>query len=181
MTKKIAKQASQDLVPIDEIDAKDGPKMRALPSDRHRSFVRALYQVRPGHGAQVKAARLAGFGTETSTPQSMAVIASRLMHDERVLEAIREFGERFIRGASPIALKAAQRLILDPKHKDHARAIGMVLDREFPLQTIHNVKVEHEASASMMATAEVFAKIMELATRARVPPMIDVTPERAAS
>lgn len=181
MTDKPARKKSREVAPIDEIDAKAGPKMRALPTDRHRDFVRALFQVRPGHGAQVKAARLAGFGTETSSPQSIATIASRLMHDERVLEAIREFGERFIRGASPIALKAAQRLILDPKHKDHARAIGMVLDREFPLQTVHNVKVEHEVSASMQATAEVYAKIMELAARARVPPMIDVTPERAAS
>jgi hypothetical protein len=78
----------RELEPLEPIDAKDGPKMQALPTDRHRAFVRALYQVRPGHGAAVKAAKMAGFGTAESSPQSMATIASRLKHDDRVLEAI---------------------------------------------------------------------------------------------
>src|ERR1700736_5277607 len=78
------------LAPPEPVDAKDGPAMTALPTDRHRAFVRALYTVRPGHGARVKAAKLAGFGCPTSSPQSMATIASRLSHDERVLAAIAE-------------------------------------------------------------------------------------------
>jgi hypothetical protein len=57
--------------------------MQALPTDRHRAFVRAMYQVKPGHGAAVRAAKLAGFGTPSSTAQSMATIASRLTHDRR--------------------------------------------------------------------------------------------------
>jgi hypothetical protein len=76
----------RELVPLDPVDAQDGPMMKALPTDRHRAFVRALYQVKSGHGANVKAAKLAGFGTPSSSPQSMATIASRLAHDERVLE-----------------------------------------------------------------------------------------------
>ncbi len=50
--------------------------MLALPTDRHRAFVRALYTVRPGHGARVKAAKIAGFGCDHSTPQTMATIAA---------------------------------------------------------------------------------------------------------
>ena len=155
--------------------------MLALPTDRHRAFVRALYTVHPGWGARVKAAKLAGFGTPTSSAQSMATIASRLSHDERVLAAIAEEDQKYIRSSAPRAIGALARLIENPNAKDHARGIAMVLDRTMPLETVHNVKIEHEASSSMKATAEVFERIMELAARARVPPMIDVTPQKVAS
>jgi hypothetical protein len=171
----------RELAPLEPVDAKDGPKMLALPTDRHRAFVRALYTVRPGHGARVKAAKIAGFGCPTSSPQSMATIASRLSHDERVLAALAEEDQKYIRSSAPRAIGALSRLIENPRHKDHARGIAMVLDRTMPLETVHNVKVEHEASASMKATAEVFEKIMQLAARANVPPMIDLTPERVGS
>ena len=157
--------------------------MKALPSDRHRAFVRALYQIKPGHGANVKAAKLAGFGTETSPPGSMATIASRLAHDERVLEAIREEDEKRIRASAPRAISALSSLIENPGHRDHARGIAMVLDRVHPVETTHTVKVEHEAASSMRATAEVIERILLLSARVGVqmPPMIDVTPEKAAT
>jgi phage terminase small subunit len=143
--------------------------------------VRALYVVRPGHGAHVKAAKAAGFGTETSSAKSWSVIASRLAHDERVLEAIREEDEKHIRSSAPRAIRALSSLIENPRAKDHARGIAMVLDRVHPVETIQKVTVEHQASSSMRATAEVFERIMALAARAGVPPMIDVTPEKVAS
>jgi phage terminase small subunit len=170
----------RELAPLEPVDAKDGPKMLALPTDRHRAFVRALYTVKPGHGANVKAAKIAGFGTEQSSASSMATIASRLAHDERVIEAIAEENEKYIRSSAPRAVRALSNLIEDPRHRDHARGIAMVLDRTNPVEQLHLVKHEHEASSSMIATAEVFKQIMELAARAHVPPMIDVTPERLA-
>jgi hypothetical protein len=91
--------------------------MKALPTDRHRAFVRALYQVKPGHGANVKAARLAAFGTPNSSPQSMATIASRLARDERVLAAIREEDEKRIRSSAPRAIAALSALIENPNQK----------------------------------------------------------------
>jgi hypothetical protein len=57
----------------------------------------------------VKAAKLAGFGTPESSPQSMATIASRLAHDERVLDAIREEDEKHIRSSAPRAIRALRR------------------------------------------------------------------------
>jgi hypothetical protein len=167
--------------PLEAIDAKDGPAMKALPSDRHRAFVRALYTVRPGHGAQVKAATLAGFGTAESKPASMATIASRLAHDERVLEAIAEEDKKYIRSRAPRALSALGRLIEDPRHKDHARGIAMVLDRTAPVETQHTVKVQHDASERLVATASVLKRIADLAARAgldvdRMPPLLDATP-----
>lgn len=152
--------------------------MLALPSDRHRAFVRALYEVKPGFGAHVKAARLAGFGTETSSPQSMATISSRLSHDDRVLAALHEEDQKRIRASAPRAIRALSSLIEDPSSRDHARAIGMVLDRVHPAETTHIVKVEHQASPSLVATAEVMEKMMALARSvgidpATMPKMID--------
>ena len=155
--------------------------MLALPTDRHRAFVRALYTVRPGHGARVKAAKLAGFGTPQSSPQSMATIASRLSHDERVLAAIAEEDQKYIRSSAPRAIGALSRLIENPRHKDHARGIAMVLDRTMPLETQHTVKVQHDATPALKATAAVLARINELALLAgidpaKMPPLIEAQP-----
>jgi nucleotide-binding universal stress UspA family protein len=180
---KRPKGKRRELAPLEPIDAIDGPKMKALPTDRHRAFVRALYEVRPGFGAGVKSAKLAGFGSETSSAQSMATIASRLMHDERVLDAIREEDEKRIRASAPRAIRALSHLIETPTHRDHGRAIGMVLDRVHPTETL--VKVQHDATPALKATAEVLANIAKLAASvgldvAKMPPLLDVTPNRVA-
>lgn len=170
----------RELAPLEPNDARLGPKMLAL-NERQQKFVIATFTtVKPGHGAAAKAARAAGFGTPNSSPASIATIASRLMADERIVEGMREYGEQFLKGAAPAALRALQKLILTPSHKGHERAVAAVVDRLYPLETVHNLKVEHEASSSMRATAEVFERIMLLSARAGVPPMIDITPEKVA-
>jgi hypothetical protein len=179
--KKRKRAQRREVEPLEPIDAREGPAMKALPSDRHRAFVRALYTVRPGHGAKVKAAKLAGFGTEESSARSMATIASRLAHDERVLAAIEEEDKKYIRSSAPRALSALGRLIEDPHHRDHARGIAMVLDRTAPVQTQHTVKVQHDASDRLVATAAVLKRIAELAMQAgldvdRMPPLLDAVP-----
>ena len=147
------------------IDAKEGAKMQALPSERHRAFVRAIFQVKPGYGSAVKAAKIAGFGTPTSKPQTMATIASRILHDERVLEAIREYGDRFLLATSPLALRALQKLIQTPAHKDHARGIAMVLDRTSPVELNVKHKHEHDVTPNAMETAQILQRIAELSTK----------------
>ncbi|MEH2570253.1 hypothetical protein [Bradyrhizobium sp. AZCC 2289] len=159
------KSKRRELAPLDAVDAIDGPKMKALPTDRHRAFVRALYQVKPGHGANSKAARLAGFGTPNSSNQSIATIASRLAHDERVLEAIAEEDQKRIRASAPRAISALSRLVEDPSHRDHARGIAMVLDRVHPAETVHNVKVQHDTTEEFKDTAKVLKRIAELAEK----------------
>jgi hypothetical protein len=158
----------QELAPLEPVDAQDGPAMKALPTDRHRAFVRALYQVKPGHGANVKAAKLAAFGTPNSSPQSMATIASRLAHDERVLAAIREEDEKRIRSSAPRAISALSRLIENPRHKDHARGIAMVLDRVHPAEMVHKVKHEHDVTPNAMETAQILQRIAELCSKFNV-------------
>jgi phage terminase small subunit len=162
---KRAKGERRELAPLEIVDAEDGPAMTALPTDRHRAFVRALYQVKPGHGANVKAAKLAGWGSPSSSPASMATIASRLAHDDRVLAAIREEDEKRIRSSAPRAIAALSALVENPKSKDHARGIAMVLDRVHPVETTHHVKVELDATPSFKETAQVLARIAELAAK----------------
>jgi hypothetical protein len=182
--RKRVKQKRRELAPLEPVDAQDGPAMKALPTDRHRAFVRAMYQVKPGHGAGVRAAKLAGFGTPMSSPQSMATIASRLTHDKRVQEAFAEQDQLYIRASAPRAIHALNSLIENPKSKDHARGIAMLLDRVHPAETV--VKVNHDATPALKATADVLARIAELAARAgidlsKLPPMIDVTPARKSA
>jgi hypothetical protein len=129
-----------------------GSAMRALPSNRHRAFVLALYQIPPGYGAHVAAAKLAGFGTSTSTPKSWSVIASRLAHDDKILAAIFEEDQRRIRSSAPRAIMALQNLLEDPTHKDHARGIGMVMDRVHPVETRQVIDVTHRVDDHLAET-----------------------------
>jgi hypothetical protein len=131
-----------------------GPAMKALPSDRHRSFVMNLYELPPGWGCNAKAARIAGFGTSTSSAASMATIGWRLAHDEKVLAAIAEQDKLRIRASAPRAISALQRVVEDPDHKDHIRAVGMVLDRTHAVTTHHTVDVHHHVDHDAEAVAQ---------------------------
>jgi hypothetical protein len=138
----------------DGTGAEWGPAMKSLPSDRHRAFVLSLYQIKPGYGAHVKAAKLAGFGSSTSSAHSFSTIAARLAHDERILAALFEEDQKRIRASAPRAIRALRHLIEDPEHKDHARGIGMVLDRVHPAETRHTVDVVHRVDHDAEAIAQ---------------------------
>ena len=119
------------------------------------------------------AARRAGYGTPDgkTTNNALSVIANRLVHDDRVLEAIAEYSRRVVRGAiTPEAVFAVKQAIRDPRHKDHIRAAAMVLDRTDPLQTTHTVRVEDVRPPSIEVTERVLQRIEELARRAGLLP-----------
>jgi hypothetical protein len=162
---KPPKGKRRELAPLEPVDAQDGAAMAALPTDRHRAFIRAMYQVRPGHGAAVRAAKLAGFGTPESSAQSMATIASRLTHDERVQAAFAEQDQLYIRASAPRAVRALSHLIEDPKHRDYARGIAMVLDRTSPVEMNVKHRHEHDATPAFRETAQVLLRIAELAEK----------------
>jgi hypothetical protein len=163
--KPAKRTARRELAPLEPVDAQDGPAMLALPTDRHRAFVRAMYQVKPGHGAAVKAAKLAGFGTPNSSPQSMATIASRLTHDARIQEAFAEQDQLFIRASAPRAIRALSALIENPKAKDHARGLAMILDRVHPAEMVHKVKHEYDVTPNAMEAAQIMQRIAELSAK----------------
>jgi hypothetical protein len=85
----------------------------------------------PGHGALTNAARLAGFGKD-SRPATLAKLAWKLSHDARMIAAIAEVSWAIVRRAAPEAVNALLALIRDPKHRDHARGIAMIVARTDP-------------------------------------------------
>jgi hypothetical protein len=117
--------------------------MKALPNNRWRAFVEFYLLEKPGHGAQTNAARRAGFGHTRTSPLNFARISSRLMRDERMMAAIAEEARKIVRAGAPEAAKALLNLVRDPEHKDHARAIGMVLARTDPEVTRHDMNIVH--------------------------------------
>jgi hypothetical protein len=145
-----------------------GPKMAALPPKR-QAFVLALFDehcpVR--RKAQlIYAAKQAGYGGKNSKNpnENLEFIGRRIETDPRVRDAIEEESRRQHRSIAPCAVTALRKVIADPTHRDHLRAIAMVLDRVDPLQAALNVKVEH-APPSAEATAEVIARIAALASQ----------------
>jgi hypothetical protein len=120
-----------------------GPAMKALPNNRWRAFVEFYLLEPPGYGAQTRAARRAGFGTDRTKPLYMARMASRLVHDSRIQSAIAEESRLMLRAGAPEAVKALQNLVRNPEHKDHVRAVAMVLARTDPEIQQHDMNVVH--------------------------------------
>jgi hypothetical protein len=120
-----------------------GPAMKALPNDRWRVFVRALVTDTKGYGAITRAARAAGFGKANTRPSSLSKQAHDLSRDDRVIAAIAEESRKVIRVGHPEAVTALFSMVRDPAHRDHARAVAMVIDRCDPVVTKHSVDVVH--------------------------------------
>jgi hypothetical protein len=119
--------------------------MAALPNDRWRAYVLAFFATRPGHGQYRSAAKIAGLGNVdgTSSDNAISVLAHRIAHDTRFVAALHEEGAKRLKTTSPAAISALANLIDNANHKDHARAIGMVLDRVHAAETTHHVQVTH--------------------------------------
>jgi hypothetical protein len=160
--KRATRAKRRELEPLEPIDAKEGPAMQALPNERWKEFVRQWFIIKGGRGAGVRAARAAGF---EGTQQSLWVTASRLMHDDRILLAMREYGEQFLKGSAPVALKALHHLIATPSHKGHERAVATVIDRMYPAENVLNVKHAHDVTPAFQDTVQVMARIAELAAK----------------
>jgi len=141
-----------------------GPAMKALPNDKWRAFVEFYLLEIPGRGAQTNAARRAGFGSPRSKPIDMAHIGWRLMRDERMQAAIAEEARKLLRGSAPEAAKALVELIRNPDHKDHARAIGMMLARTDPEITRHDMNITHRVIDPDQEELEELRALRELGT-----------------
>jgi len=129
MKKSLAKRD-----PVPEL----GPAMRVLPA-RWQSAVQNLFLV---GGDQTKALRLAGY---KGKPASLNVMASRVFADDRVRAAVKELCGRYIDICEPELLSIVQSIMRDSGEKasDRLRAASMIWDRANPVQTRHNIQVEH--------------------------------------
>jgi hypothetical protein len=121
-----------------------GPAMKALPNDQWRAFVEFYVMAdKPGRGSQTAAARKAGFGKPNSKPATMARISYRLMCDDRIVAAINEVARKIVRGGAADAARALRNMVADPTHKDHARAVDMLMARTDPVMSHQHIQVTH--------------------------------------
>jgi hypothetical protein len=117
------------------------PEMKALPNDKWRAFVVHYLSGPVGHGSRARAAELAGL---CKNPKWAARDAYRVYHDPRVIAAIAIESRKFVRAHAPDAAKALMAMIHNSEHKDHARAVSMLLDRVDPTVHVHDMKVTHK-------------------------------------
>ncbi|MCJ9701730.1 hypothetical protein [Bradyrhizobium sp. SHOUNA76] len=162
--------------------------MAAL-NERQRKFVHALFQAPRSLGAGLFAARAAGYGTPTSSNNSLSAIAYQVQQEPKIQAAIAEVSKQYLTMLGPVAVRAMKRVLGNDKHREFGRVLGILMDRVAPAQSTHTVKVEHDASPQLVATAAVMRRITELATQAgldveRMPQLLDAKPiaksERAA-
>jgi phage terminase small subunit len=131
-----------------------GPKMQVL-SERERRFV---YSYLNGGGRDAAdAARQAGY-SDPGHGATIRVTAHRLLHSQKVLDALEEEGRKHFHGLLVPAVAAAGALIANPKHAQHAHAVFTTLARlGLGERTEHKVTVEHVADDRVLALAQRFA------------------------
>jgi hypothetical protein len=77
-------------------------------------------------------------------PASLRDTAHDLSRNPKIIAALNEEGRKLIHGGLYAdAIVAVRNLVQDAAHRDHARAVGMVIDRVHPLTTHHSVDVVH--------------------------------------
>jgi hypothetical protein len=140
-------------VPIDQ--SLLGPMMAALPNDRWRAAAVARFMVK----TNTAAAKLAGFGNElgTTTASNLKRIAYSVFHDERMLKALRELGEKHLVNGIPDAIGAIEEILADVKHKDRLRAAQTLIDRAYPLTAHQHLTIEHKINYQEQALEELAA------------------------
>lgn len=90
------------------------------------AYLRAGYEVKDRHSAQVN--------------------GSRLAHDDRIIAAIKEESSKRLNAGSGVAINSIVVAAADPTHKDHIKACEMILNRTgFHALTEHKATVTHRS------------------------------------
>lgn len=155
--KGVVARPSQVIVPADE---ELGPAMRQL-TEAQQSFVIAL--VTCGASNPTQAAMVAGYG---GTHDSTKMASKYLMRNVRVLAAIKEETEKFLRSYALVGAKRIAEIALNPMHKDSFKASVELLNRaDLIVATKHTVTVEDNRT-----TQEVIDSIVQIAKRNNIDP-----------
>jgi hypothetical protein len=81
-----------------------------------------------------------------------------------MIAAIAVESRKYIRAQAPDAAQALMNMIHDPTHKDHARAVSMLLDRVDPAVQLHDMRVEHRVVDSDTEALEELRALRALGT-----------------
>jgi phage terminase small subunit len=145
-----------------------GPAMQEL-NEKQQKFVLALVNGPLGYGRLIAAYEAAGY--KSGKRSSLGKEAHRLSRDPRVVEAVAEESKKVTRLGHHEAVAALMNLIRDPSHRDHARAVGMLLDRVDPVMTRHDMRVAHEHRVTLSMDDEAYEQFKALKA-------LGVSPER---
>ena len=126
----------------DEVEGQLSEREAAC-SPMERRFVHWLMNLPPKHGFRVRAARLAGYG-KNSSPHVVNSIAQDLLAKQNVVNLIEEVTRKQIRSAAPEAIAAVREIIADPQHRDRLKAATVILERIEPTLQRLDVHVKHE-------------------------------------
>lgn len=123
-----------------------GPAMRAI-SPQQRAFVVAY--LAEGKANASAAARAAGYGADSATPEQAKTAAKvsgwRLIHDDRILAAVKEMAEKRLHAFTYRAAQALIDIAEDPTHKDRFKAADRLLGQGGIIAAVaeQKVVVEH--------------------------------------
>jgi phage terminase small subunit len=139
--------------PLIVIDpSKLGPAMQRLPNDMWRAAAVARFHVK----TNTEAARLAGFG-KGRPPANAKWTAYEIFHDPRMLEALHELGEQYLKEGVPDAITVVKEIMGDEKHKDRLAAAKLFIDRAHPQVSLSEVTVKHKVDYTKDALEEIVA------------------------
>ena len=156
MTAKPRLKRDARRVPIDLRSL--GPKMRALPNDKWRAAAVARFMVKGGnHGKNTAACRVAGFGNAEGA--GLKQTAYKIFHDPRMLEALHELGEQYLKHGVPDAIAAVFEVMDNKRSRgaDRLKAAQIFIDRAHPVESLHRVTVEHKIDYQRQALEELAA------------------------
>jgi hypothetical protein len=140
-----------------------GPAMREL-TEKQRLFVRHLLTSKPGYGALSRAYRAAGYGNP-KRPENGRKDAHALSRNPKIVAAIVEEGKNYVRGAGYAqAVTALLHMVSDPEHREHGRAVAMVLDRVDPVVSKQLIDVTHRHEDPDRASLEELKALRKLGT-----------------
>jgi phage terminase small subunit len=117
--------------------------MEAACTPKERAFVHHLMTLKPERGYKVQAARLAGYGKD-STAHNVSALAQELLRKPRVIALIAEMVPKRIHAMAPNALEAYDEILADRSHKDRHKIATAVLERIAPTVSRVDVNVRHE-------------------------------------
>jgi hypothetical protein len=167
-------------------DGEYGPKMKALPNENWREFVRYFCE-QGGRNAGTAYGKAFGIDVRDPGKQNTCDVGGyRLRHDERVLDAILECSNAGLRALAPLANMVMEEELTNRQGKDRVSAAKAVYDRTgLHAQTEHKVTVERidqnedkmRRIALMAATLGMTVEQLAGSRIASKAPMIDVTPE----
>ena len=140
-----------------------GPAMRVL-NERQRLFIRALLAEKPGYGAATNAFRKAGYG-KTSKAATQSKEAHKMLRDDRIIAALAEEAKKVIRGIGHAeAVSALLNMVRSPEHRDHARAVDMIMRRVDPEVNKYTVDVTHRVDDPDREALEEIRALRKLGT-----------------